>query len=325
MAEPGHIAAILVDWGTTNLRLWAINPQGRVIGAARGSEGMNTLSNSEFSSVFERYAAELGAHETTPAMICGMAGARDGWREANYVATPFRPDDLVSNTVHFQSGAREIAIMPGASFQHGNRFDVMRSEETQLAALISRGVTDGVICMPGTHSKWVDVRNGQIVSFSTSMTGELFSVLKSHSILRSLTTDAAFDETDPDFNTGLKTGLDTPDDLMTNLFALRARAMIERHAKMNMQAQLSGLLIGTDVASAVDRFPQTDTVHLVSSGHSTQLYRRALEAIGSSVQIHDGEELSRTGLFQAAHSIWPHHLCEPDNPKARQGALTADG
>ena len=55
----------------------------------------------------------------------------------------------------------------------------MRGEETQI---LGCGV-EGTICLPGTHSKWVEVKNGRIERFSTAMTGEVYAVLKQHSIL----------------------------------------------------------------------------------------------------------------------------------------------
>src|SRR3569833_1331753 len=45
---------------------------------------------------------------------------------------------------------------------------------------------NALVCHPGTHNKWTLLRRGSIHNFRTVMTGELFSLLKEHSILADL-------------------------------------------------------------------------------------------------------------------------------------------
>ena len=119
--------------------------------------------------------------EATPVLICGMAGARQGWVEAPYLKTPTRLDALHEGAVRVDAGA-DIRILPGIAQARADRPDVMRGEETQLLGVLDPGFA-GLVCIPGTHSKWIRIEAGEIVEFATYMTGELFSVISQHSIL----------------------------------------------------------------------------------------------------------------------------------------------
>ena len=137
-----------------------------------------------FDAVLERHLAELGARQTLPVIICGMAGARQGWREAGYLDTPADVADIVRNALVVDGYPRDVRILPGIAQRDAGAPDVMRGEETQLLGLVADGVRSGLVCMPGTHSKWVMLAGGKVESFSTYMTGELFDVLSRYSILK---------------------------------------------------------------------------------------------------------------------------------------------
>ena len=73
---------------------------------------------------------------------------------------------------------RDIRILPGIAQRDPKAPDVMRGEETQLlGALGVDAADDAVVCMPGTHSKWVRANGGTVERFATFMTGELFDVV----------------------------------------------------------------------------------------------------------------------------------------------------
>lgn len=78
-----------VDWGTSSFRLWLMNAGGEVLGERRSHEGMAIASQAcGFQRILKSHLAELGAAEDLPVIICGMAGARQGWTEAGYVTVP---------------------------------------------------------------------------------------------------------------------------------------------------------------------------------------------------------------------------------------------
>src|SRR5690606_25265045 len=117
-------------------------------------------------------------------IICGMAGARQGWCEAEYRETPCVPVEPGSAMAVPSGDCRlSVLIVPGLAQREPP--DVMRGEETQLAGLAASINSDQfVACLPGTHSKWPNVADGDVVNFRTFMTGVLFSLLCKQSILR---------------------------------------------------------------------------------------------------------------------------------------------
>ena len=174
------LAFIGVDWGTTNLRAWAVDGNGELRAEAESAQGIGALSGDGFVDVLRALVGRW-TDGRVPIVMGGMIGSRQGWREAPYLACPARVETLAAAALSFDTGLGPGWIVPGLSCQAQTGVtDVMRGEEVQLCGL-ERG--DGLVVLPGTHSKWVEVRGGQIVRFRTFMTGELFALLKAHSIL----------------------------------------------------------------------------------------------------------------------------------------------
>lgn len=184
------------------------------------------------------HLARLGAPDGLPVLICGMAGARQGWAEAPYLTTPTRLDALHEGAIRLDARG-DVRILPGIAQTSADRPDVMRGEETQLLGVTDAGFT-GLVCIPGTHSKWVRIEAGEVVEFSTYMTGELFAVLSRHSIL-SYAVDAAgqFDVDDAAFRQALAAALAAPAGLTSSLFRLRAAQLLnfEQRADGDQQAR----------------------------------------------------------------------------------------
>ncbi len=181
-ATPSAIPAfVAVDWGTSSFRGWLMSAKGDVLAESRGGEGMLHCAGTGFAPVLRDHLARLGAPQATPVLICGMAGARQGWVEAPYLKTPTRLDALHEGAVRVDAGA-DIRILPGIAQARADRPDVMRGEETQLLGVLDPSFA-GLVCIPGTHSKWIRIEAGEVVEFATYMTGELFSVISQHSIL----------------------------------------------------------------------------------------------------------------------------------------------
>ena len=177
-------ALIAVDWGTSNVRARLVDGAGVLLAETQSGDGIATLSAGEHEAAFERLAAGWPA---VPAIMAGMIGSRQGWREAAYLACPAATGALAGAIVRFRSaGGRPIAIVPGVMLTSRSRDgDVMRGEETQIVGLLGGNPGfDGVAVMPGTHSKWVTIAGGTIGDFQTVMTGELFDLLAHTSFLR---------------------------------------------------------------------------------------------------------------------------------------------
>ena len=200
-----------------------MSAQGGVLAESRGSEGMLHCAGTGFAPVLRDHLAKLGAPEKIPVVICGMAGARQGWVEAPYLHTPTRLDALHEGAVRVDAGS-DIRILPGIAQARADRPDVMRGEETQLLGMIDPAFS-GLVCIPGTHSKWVKIEAGAIVEFSTYMTGELFSVISQHSILAyAVEAGGQPAANSRPFREGVAAALAAPSGLTSSLFRLACRA-----------------------------------------------------------------------------------------------------
>jgi len=181
-SETSYADWIAVDWGTSNLRVWAMRASGPVADA-RSDQGMGTLEPEAFEpALLDLIEPWLGA-APMPVIACGMVGAKQGWAEAPYAAVPCPPVSLATVTPNVQDRRLVVHILPGLS--QASPADVMRGEETQIAGYLADVPEfDGILCMPGTHTKWVQVSAGEVVSFRTFMTGEMFALLSTGSVLR---------------------------------------------------------------------------------------------------------------------------------------------
>lgn len=287
---------IAVDWGTSNLRAWAMGGTG-VLDHASSDEGMGKLSKDQFEPALLRLIAPWVGTTVMPVVACGMVGARQGWQEAPYRAVPCTPvaaGELMQ--VPTRDPRLRVMIAPGLS--QAKPADVMRGEETQVAgALALMPNFDGVLCLPGTHSKWVHVSAGEVVSFQTFMTGELFALLSQQSVLRHGMGGEGTDEAA--FTQGLTDAMDRPDRISARLFTLRAESLLNGLTPDAARARLSGLLIGLELAAAKPYW-LGQRIALIGANVLSSRYASALALHGQTAEILDATACTLAGLA-AAH------------------------
>ncbi|MEC7760691.1 MAG: 2-dehydro-3-deoxygalactonokinase [Pseudomonadota bacterium] len=282
---------VAVDWGTTNMRAFAMSDTGEVLGRVTSDRGMGTLTPAEFSPTLEAALADWALADTVPVIACGMVGARQGWVEAEYRAVPCAP---VSTTATRAPASRPVLIVPGLS--QSDPADIMRGEETQIAGyLLSDPDFAGTLCLPGSHTKWAAIDTGRIERFRTVMTGETFSALTKHTILR-LTMDDGWD--DDTFRAAVSEGFSNPAALTTALFALRSTAMLHGVPPGTAAARASGLLIGMELAHC-EAFWRDRSVVLIGADHLSQRYATALDTLGNSPITTDADTCTLAGLKAA--------------------------
>lgn len=297
--------AVAVDWGTSSFRLWLIDRAGEVVAGSRGDEGMVKARETGFPVVLERHLAAVGAADDLPVIVCGMAGARQGWREAAYLDAPASLDALVDGSIPVGDGNRDIRILPGICQRDAQWPEVMRGEETQLLGALEGGLSSGLVCMPGTHSKWVDLADGHVRRFATFMTGDVYAALAGHTILRfSIEQQPAARPDDTAFLQAAIEASEHPERVLGGLFGIRAGGLLGLIAPETTPARLSGLLIGGEIGAARLRLGQEGAVTLIGSGALGGLYRAAFDAIGVAVEVIDAEAAVRAGLLRAARRLW---------------------
>jgi 2-dehydro-3-deoxygalactonokinase len=262
---------IAVDWGTSNLRAWGIDAAGEIAFTRSSDQGMGKLTRDAYPGVLTALVADAIAPQgsSLPVLICGMAGARQGWLEAPYLEAPADLGGLAFAAVQPEMAGSRLSpkILPGVC-QKQNGDDVMRGEETQLLGLATLlpGFT-GVVCMPGTHSKWAQLDGRRIERFTTAMTGEMFELLAIHSVLRhSLTGDLNGPERAEGFDTGVTTGIGAPEKLSATLFKVRAGSLLSGRTPSWCAGFLSGLLIGAEIGGQRDWIGDAEIPLIGSAG-----------------------------------------------------------
>jgi len=298
------VAWIAVDWGTSNLRGWTIDASGNVLASRNSPKGMGKLSREQFPAALAELLDSVDLSGPTDVLVCGMAGARQGWLEAPYLEAPTDLRGLLKGAVHPESGSDklDVSILPGVCQKHGGE-NVMRGEETQLLGLASTmpGYS-GLVCMPGTHSKWALLDGTKIEHFTTAMTGEMFELLKTHSVLRhSLNGDLDGTARDDGFAAGAADGLDRPQDLLGQLFRVRASSLVSGREPAWCAGYLSGLLIGTEIAANRDQIGSA-AVPLIGSPALCGLYAQVLQMAGATGQPVDATEVVLAGLKAARNA-----------------------
>jgi 2-dehydro-3-deoxygalactonokinase len=292
---------IAVDWGTSNVRAWGVGADGDIHFMRESPEGMGKLQPGDYLGVLDRLVTdELEGRSATDVLICGMAGARQGWREAKYLEAPTRLDALLSGAVAPEGTQPKytVRILPGICQRDGE--DVMRGEETQLLGLLSmRPSYEGPVIMPGTHSKWVEIIEGRVERFSTAMTGELYEALSTATVLRhSLNGELMGPATEDGVWAGMGAGLDNPELLTSLLFRTRAAALLSGKGPDWCSGYLSGLLVGTEVASHRD-WIEGGAIPVIGSARLGRIYSAAFNRIGVGAEPIDAAEATLAGLKAA--------------------------
>lgn len=295
---------LAVDWGTSNLRLWAMDEWHQVIDHKSSDQGMSTLTSDQYEKVLLSLISDwLPATGTLPVVICGMAGARQGWLEAPYRPTPTPLTKLAQAAVEpsVLDTRLKVSILPGLCQMELDSQDVMRGEETQiLGAMQQQKLSSGLFCLPGTHSKWVMVEHDQVRNFSTSMTGELFQLLSHQSVLRFSMTGKWSDQA---FVSAVSETYEAPAQLMARLFSVRSRTLLSEPETGEMDARLSGLLIGAELSGQRHILQKNEPVYLIGSDFHNHLYQQALVSLGFSATALDSEQMTLAGLRAAGASL----------------------
>jgi 2-dehydro-3-deoxygalactonokinase len=310
-------ALVAGDWGTSHLRLFLCQTDGAVIDTLNGPGAADV--HGSFADVLDSLLLGWTRHHgTLPVVLCGMVGSSLGWAQAPYVTCPARPDEIAQACLELREGA--VHIVPGLSCR--NRLDapdVMRGEETQILGALRLNAALGrgrhLLCLPGTHTKWVLIEDGSVREFLTAPTGELFALLCRHSILVSderarLELDGTGDG--PAFEQALlQIGRHPQAGLLHRLFECRSRRLTGELKSAQAIPLLSGMLIASDVQGALQLLataPAASTVHVIGARALSGLYARALGSQGCGASLMDGTLASLNGLVQVQQLLSQHSV-----------------
>jgi 2-dehydro-3-deoxygalactonokinase len=275
-----------------------MHANGSVIERRTSDDGMAGLEPAGFEPALRALCGDV---LPVPVLACGMVGSRQGWAEAPYATVPCAPPAADTATVAptLMPGL-VVRILPGV--KQPKPADVMRGEETQIAGYLATNPKfGGVICLPGTHTKWAHISAGEIVSFRTAMTGEIFALLSTRSVLRHSMDAEGWN--DASFAVGVDQAISKPEGLAAALFSLRAESLLDGLAPDAARARLSGLLIGAELAS-MRPYWLGQQVAIIGAERLGAAYSRALDLQGVPVADARAEDMTLSGLTAAYTQIY---------------------
>jgi len=310
MATPREPALLALDWGTSSLRAYLLGGPDEVVASRNAPWGIMHLPEGGYVAALESLCGDwLQAHPALPILASGMVGSAQGWREAPYVHTPASAEALAQGLAWVEGpGGRRIGIVPGV-MQDGMVPNVMRGEEVQVVGAWPRAAEHAgagrsvVMVLPGTHSKWALVREGRIESFTTCMTGEVFAVLRTHSILGRLMQPSETMDVES-FERGLSQAQEDGSGLLSSLFSVRTLGLTQRLQPQQLGDYLSGLLIGHELRESTRAFaahldPATPLI-LIGAEDLCRRYRLALSHIGLQANTDGYRDATPAGLWEVA-------------------------
>lgn len=235
---------VCLDWGSTSLRAIRFDGATPVEHRHQARGGVKFVEQGRFEEAMFAFVGDW-LREGDDVILSGMITSRNGWVESPYLPCPARLHDLLAHAVIRRVRGITLHFLPGLC-QGGTAADVMRGEEIQIFGLLQPGAEQCIV-LPGTHSKWVTVKDGWVTGFRTFMTGEVFDLVLNHSLAGSLKKDAPFDE--PAFRQGLVHAENGA--LLREMFRARAAVLLGEIAPTAVRDYLSGLLIGTELNEAM--------------------------------------------------------------------------
>ena len=288
---------IALDWGTTSLRAALMTADGAVLDRLATADGIMAANGRGFADIFAHVAGPwLASHPGAAVLASGMIGSRQGWVEAPYASCPAGFSQLAGSLAWTEAAGVRVGFVPGLSWQD---MDVMRGEEVQIiGALAQLGADAGVFVLPGTHSKWAIVAGGAVTEFRTFMTGEVFAVMRRHSILGRLMPEGEAGFEADAFDDGCRRA--GKGAVLHALFSARTDGLFGRRTPGALVSYLSGLLVGEEVAEAL-RLAPAGHVTLICSQALAAPYGRALALRGVEHRVLDGD-VAFTGLHAIARA-----------------------
>ncbi len=290
---------IAVDWGTSSFRAYRLDEDGAILARRESPRGISQVAPGRFPQVLtEEIGSWLtGGGETV--VLSGMVGSRQGWVEVPYCECPAGEQEIAARLHRVEFERAPAFIVPGVSgFDTAGVREVMRGEETQVLGAMADLPGEAVVCLPGTHSKWVRVRQARIVGFSTHFTGEMFAVLKSHSLLGRMLREGPPDEAA--FLAGVARSGEA-EGLLHHLFGVRSRGLFGELSAEGASEYLSGLLIGHELRNALAAVPDPP-VFLLGASSLVGRYALGLRALGAEPRPL-GAESAANGMRRLARAL----------------------
>ena len=282
---------IFCDWGTSNLRAYLLEND-KVIDKYSSDKGLNNARTLGFEKILGEVLIHFDAPINIPIKLSGMIGSKHGWKEAPYADCPVTVDSIKQNTVQIE-GFPNVEIFGGVCYElPDGKKDVMRGEEVQVFGILEKFPHAEIICLPGTHSKWVKTQNASIENFSTWMTGELFKCLSENIIFKEQISTKTFCK--DSFQKGVSQA-EKAGPILNSLFHLRTDYLFAHIQSSDFHSYLSGFLIGSEVKDAAG---ECDEVIVCGSDKMIELYSIAFSHFGIFTVEFPASEATVLGMLK---------------------------
>ncbi len=297
----GDAAMVAVDWGSSHFRAYLLAADGAVRAQTDNDHGIFKVQQGGFASVlYDACGSWLEHAPGLPVFMSGMVGSREGWVETNYLKCPATVDDLGKHLVRVPDMQdHPTFIVPGLSCGSLAFTDVMRGEETQVLGTAATAGGD-IVCLPGTHSKWVRYDGATIRDFATFLTGELFASIRRAASVRAIIRheDFAADA----FEEGIRVSK-KPGGFAHHVFSIRSRLLTQESLCGTHASYLSGLLIGAEIGAGLELCPVKQGVTLVGSRSLLRQYEQAFALFDIPTWSVTSEQASIQGLTRISHPV----------------------
>ena len=283
---------IAVDWGTSTFRAYLVQ-NNEVSDTIETKDGMKFVKSHLFEqtllTLIDRW---LDNDKITEILASGMVGSKQGWEEAPYQKTPCNLKSLNYITPSLKDNRISLKIFSGVS--QINQPDVMRGEETQIAGFLNENPNfNGSICLPGTHSKWVEIKNNNIVKFKTFMTGELFEIISKNSVLIHSVKAEKIDKME--LLKSVDKILQKPELFSNALFQLRADDLINSKDHTIYKSRLSGYLLAIELLGSMEFWKNNDII-LIGNQDLIEMYQFILNKKVKSIKTFLSSDMVLKGL-----------------------------
>ena len=282
---------VALDWGTSNFRAYLMD-NNNVIDQVSTQEGMKFIDQNEFEKILiKNIDAWNNKFDIKVIIASGMVGAKQGWIEVPYINSPCDIRNLNFKSLKILDDVK-IHILSGVS--QFNPSDVMRGEETQIAGFLLNNIDfNGSICLPGTHSKWVNLNSYNIQEFTTFLTGELYEIVKKYSILNHSLNTAELD--DEIVKSAAKLIIENPSFISNKLFEIRAENLLKNSSQISNNSKLVGYLLGIELSGSRNYWEDKDLV-IIGSSNLNKYYELILNGRSNSIQLFNSSDMALNGL-----------------------------
>ena len=297
-------------WGTSSLQLSLVDGGSSEILETRSGRGVSKLGDvsleEELFSICEDW---IGNFDIRGVVLGGMAGSSLGWWDVPYLQCPAALAAVAAHTSTKTIRNLNVHIAPGMKCENFlDEPDVIRGEEVELLAWLKmrpvKSQQRSLVCIPGTHTKWVEVIGDAVTKFQTSVVGEIFDVLTSNGVLASRQDDQTL--CSQAFLDGVDSAVKHPTALLQLLMSVRSRSLLSVQSDAEAADRLSGLLIGADVATALKLTGYEhgkDILPVIGTRNLAERYALAIRHIGVTPLPLNALNVGVLGLFELSKQL----------------------